>query len=104
MRRMSWPLYAGSRAPSQPGRYPPTDHSSIEDVSTPFVPSLRYDASIKALRVFNSFPASPGIDFRWGSLLSFCVYCLLGTPRLLATPRQYGDGRVVLAQSAIMSL
>lgn len=81
----------------------PADHRSIKDVSTPFVPSLRYDASIKASRVFNSTPTSPGIDFGWGSLLSFCVYCLLETPQLLATPRQYGDGRLVLAQSAIIA-
>jgi hypothetical protein len=80
------------------------DHRSIKDVSTPFVPSLRYDASIKALRVFNSSPTSPGIDFRWGSLLSFCVYCLLEPPRLLAMPRQSGDGHLMLAQSAIISL
>src|SRR5262245_54983208 len=45
----------------------PADHRSIKDVSTPFVPSLRYDASIKASRVFNSTPTSPGIDFGWGS-------------------------------------
>jgi hypothetical protein len=82
----------------------PADHGSNKDVSTPFVPFLRYDASIKALRVFNSCPTSPGIDFRWGSLLSFCVYGLLETPQLLATPRQYGDGRLVLAQSALISL
>jgi hypothetical protein len=82
----------------------PADHGSIKNVSTPFVPSLRDDASIKASRVFNSIPTSPGIDFRWGSLLSFCVYCLLETPQLLATPRPYGDGRLVLAQSAIIAM
>jgi hypothetical protein len=54
--------------------------------------------------MFNSTPTSPGIDFRWGSLLSFCVYGLLETPQLLATPRPYGDGRLVLAQSALISL
>src|SRR5262245_52651965 len=44
-------------------------------------------------------PAFPRIDFRCGSLLSFCVYGLLETPRLLATPRPYGNRRSVLAWS-----
>ena len=38
------------------------DHAPSQDVSTPFVPSLRYDASIEASRVFNSIPAFPRID------------------------------------------
>ena len=41
----------------------PADRRSIKDVSTPFVPSLRYDASIKASQVFNSDPTFPSIDF-----------------------------------------
>src|SRR6266498_3899380 len=49
----------------------PADHDSLKDVSTTFVPSLRYDASIEASRMFNSIPAFPSIDFGWGSLLSF---------------------------------
>ena len=32
----------------------PTDHSSIKDVSIPFIPSVRYDVSDKASHVFNS--------------------------------------------------
>src|SRR5262245_18754112 len=75
------------------------DPCSIKDVSTPFIPSLRYDASTKASLAFNSTPTFPGIDFGWGSLLSFCVYGLLETPRLLATPRLYGNRRSVLAWS-----
>jgi hypothetical protein len=77
----------------------PADPCSSKDVSTPFVPSLRYDASTKASLAFNSAPTFPGIDFGWGSLLSFCVYGLLETPRLLATPRPYGNRRSVLAWS-----
>ena len=77
----------------------PVDPCSIKDVSTPFVPSLRYDASTKASLAFNSAPTFPGIEFGWGSLLSFCVYGLLETPRLLATPRPYGNRRSVLAWS-----
>jgi hypothetical protein len=78
----------------------PADRRSIKDVSTPFVPSLRYDVSIKASQVFNSCPTFPRIDFGWGSLLSFCLYGLLETPRLLTTPRPYGNRRSVLAWSA----
>ena len=59
----------------------PVDPCSIKDVSTPFVPSLRYDASTKASLAFNSAPTFPGIDFGWGSLLSCCVYGLLETPQ-----------------------
>ena len=79
----------------------PADRYSIKDVSTPFRPLLHNDASIKASRVFNSIPTFPGIDFRWGSLLSFCVYGLLKTPRLLTTPRPYGNRRLVLAWSRL---
>jgi hypothetical protein len=62
-------------------------------------PLLRYDASIKASRMFNSVPTFPGIDFGCGCLLSFCVYGLLETPRLPTTPRPYGNRRSVLAWS-----
>jgi hypothetical protein len=54
--------------------------------------------------MFNSTPTFPGIDFSGGCLLSFCVYGLLETPRLLTTPRQYGNGLSVLAQSEIRHL
>jgi hypothetical protein len=67
-------------------------------------PHNHYDASIKASRLFNSTPTFPGIDFGCGSLLSFCVYGLLETPRLLTTPRPYGNGLSVLAQSEIRHL
>src|SRR5262245_38113118 len=80
----------------------PADRRSIKDVSTPFVPSLRYDASRKASQMFNSVPTFPDIDFRWGSLLSCCVYGLLKTPRLLTTPRPYGNRRSVLAWSRLL--
>jgi hypothetical protein len=67
-------------------------------------PLVRNDASTKASLVFDSTPTFPGIDFGCGSLFSFCVYGLLKTPRLLTTPRQYGNGLLVLAQSAIRHL
>jgi hypothetical protein len=54
--------------------------------------------------MFNSVPTFPRIDFGCGCLLSFCFYCLLETPRLLTTPRQYGNGLSVLAQSEIRHL
>jgi hypothetical protein len=75
-----------------------------KNVSTTFVPSMHYDASTKASLAFNSTPTSPSIDFSGGCLLSFCIYCLLETQRLPATPRQYGDGLSMLAQSGIISL
>jgi hypothetical protein len=81
------------------GPLTPVDHGSSKDVSTPFVPSHHYGASTKASRAFNSTPTFPRIDFEWGSLRSFCVYGLLETPRLPATPRPYGNRRSVLAWS-----
>ena len=66
-------------------------------------PLLRYDASTEASRAFNSCLTSPSIDFGRGYLLSFCIYCLLETQRLLVTPRQYGDGLSVLTQSGVTS-
>ena len=70
-------------------------------ISHSWLPStlLHYDASAKASLTFNSTPTFPGMDFRCGSLLSFCVYGLLETPRLPATPRQHGNRRSVLAWS-----
>jgi hypothetical protein len=41
----------------------PADHSSYKDVSVTFVPLMRYDASTKASRVFNSVPTFPRRDF-----------------------------------------
>ncbi len=67
-------------------------------------PLLHNDASTEASRAFNSCPTSPSIDFGSGYLLSLCIYCLLETQRLLVTPRQYGDGLLVLTQSGITSL
>jgi hypothetical protein len=77
----------------------PVDHGSSTDVSTPFVPSHHDGASTKASQMFNSVPTFPRIDFEWGSLLSFCVYGLLETSQLPATPRPYGNRRSVLAWS-----
>ena len=79
------------------------DLHSSKDVSATFVPFMHYDASTKASRLFNSTPTFPGIDFGCGCLLSFCVYGLLETPRLPATPRPYGNRRSVLAQSGLTS-
>ena len=62
-------------------------------------PLNHYDASTKASHAFNSTPAFPGIDFSCGCLLSFCVYGLLETRQLPATPRPYGNRRSVLAWS-----
>jgi hypothetical protein len=81
------------------GPLTPVDHGSSKDVSTPFVPSHHDGASTKASRMFNSLPTFPRIDFEWDSLLSFCVYGLLETPQLPATPRPYGNRRSVLAWS-----
>jgi hypothetical protein len=81
------------------GPLTPVDQSSSKDVSTPFVPSLRYDASTKASHAFNSTPTFPGIEFGWGSLRSFCVYGLLETQGLPPAPRPYGNRRSVLAWS-----
>jgi hypothetical protein len=82
----------------------PTDPDSSKDVSTTFVPLTHYGASTKASRMFNSSPTFPRIDFGCGSLFSFCFYGLLETPRLLATPRPYGNRRSMLAWSALTSL
>jgi hypothetical protein len=62
-------------------------------------PLLHDGASTKASLTFNSTPTFPGIDFRCGSLLSFCVDGLLETQRLPATTRPYGNRRSVLAWS-----
>lgn len=62
---------------------------------------MHYGASIKASRAFNSTPTFPRIDFRCDSLLSLCFYDLLRTPRLLTTPRPYGNRRLVLAWSEL---
>jgi hypothetical protein len=67
-------------------------------------PYSHYDASTKASLTFNSTPTFPGIEFGCGSLLSFCVYGLLETPQLPTTPRPYGNGLSVLAQSEIRRL
>ena len=64
-------------------------------------PLHHYDASTKASLMFNSIPTFPGIEFGCGSLQSFCVYGLLKTPQLPTTPRPYGNGLPVLAQSVI---
>ena len=79
----------------------PADHRSYKDVSVTFVPFMRYDASTKASRVFNSAPTFPRRDFGCDSLLSLCFYDLLKTPRLLTTPRPYGNRRLVLAWSGL---
>jgi len=77
----------------------PADHRSYKDVSVTFVPLMRYDASTKASQVFNSVPTFPRRDFGCDCLLSLCFYGLLKTPRLLTTPRPYGNRHVVLAWS-----
>ena len=58
----------------------PADQSSYKDVSVTFVPLMRYDASTKASRVFNSAPTFPRRDFGCDCLLSLCFYGLLKTP------------------------
>ena len=77
-----------------------TNQSSLKDVSVTFVPLTHYGVSTQASRVFNSVPTFPRIDFGCDCLLSFCFYGLLKTPRLLTTPRPYGNRRLVLAWSA----
>jgi hypothetical protein len=77
------------------------DHSSLKDVSVTCVPLMHYGASTKASQVFNSAPTFPRRDFGCDSLLSLCFYGLLKTPRLLTTPRPYGNRRVVLAWSGL---
>src|SRR5262245_1300080 len=67
-------------------------------------PLVHDDASAKASRAFHSTPTVPGRDFRCGSLLSRSVDGLLETPQLPATPRPYGNGLSVLAQSEIKHL
>ena len=79
----------------------PADHRSYKDVSVTFVPLMRYDASTKASWVFNSAPTFPRRDFGCDCLLSLCFYGLLKTPRLLTTPRPYGNRRLVLAWSGL---
>ena len=54
--------------------------------------------------MFNSTPTFPGIEFGGVCLLSCCVDGLLETPRWLTTPRPYGNGPSVLAQSEIRRL
>ena len=77
------------------------DHSSLKDGSVTCVPLTHYGASTKASRVFNSVPTFPRRDFGCDCLLSFCFYGLLKTPRLLTTPRPYGNRRLVLAWSGL---
>src|SRR5215510_557209 len=79
----------------------PADHRSLKDVSVTFVPLTHYDASTKASRVFNAVPTFPRRDFGCDCLLSLCFYGLLKTPRLLTTPRPYGNRRWVLAWSGL---
>jgi hypothetical protein len=62
-------------------------------------PLLHNDASTKASQMFNSTPTFPRRDFDCGCLLSLCFYDLLETPWLPTTPRPYGNGPLVLAQS-----
>jgi hypothetical protein len=83
------------------GPLTPTDHGSLKDVSVTCVPLMHYGASIKASHAFNSAPTFPRRDFRCDSLLSLCFYCLLETPQLPATPRQYGNRLSVLAQPGL---
>jgi hypothetical protein len=78
------------------------DHSSLKDVSVTCVPLMHYGASTKASWMFNSAPTFPRIDFGCDSLLSFCFYDLLETPRLLTTPRPYGNRRLVLAWPGLL--
>jgi hypothetical protein len=62
-------------------------------------PLVHDDASTKASLAFNSIPTFPRIEFGGGCLLSCCVYGLLETQQLPATPRPYGNRRSVLAWS-----
>ena len=102
MRWASWPLYAGSRAPSQQANkhlLTITPTRTCQPLSSPL--ALRcFDQGFTCVQLV---PTSPGMDFSCGCLLSFCFYCLLETRRLPTTPRQYGDGPSVLAQPGIGS-
>src|SRR5262245_60840536 len=53
--------------------------------------------------MFNSTPTFLRRDFDCGCLLSLCFYDLLETPGLPTTPRPYGNGPLVLAQSDSIS-
>jgi hypothetical protein len=75
------------------------DPHSDEDSHRHTRPLLHYDASTKASQLFNSTPTFPRRDFDCGCLLSLCFYDLLETPWLPTTPRSYGNGPLVLAQS-----
>jgi hypothetical protein len=79
-----------------------TAQSSLKDVSVTCVPLLHYGASTKASRVFNSTPTFPRRDVGCDSLLSLCFYGLLKTPRLLTTPRPYGNRYLVLTWSNLI--
>ena len=78
------------------------DPYSDKDSHCHIRPLFCYDASTKASRVFNSAPTFPRRDFGCDSLLSLCFYGLLKTPRLLTTPRPYGNRRLVLAWSRLL--
>ena len=80
----------------------PDPHSS-KDSHRHTRPLLHNDASTKASQMFNSTPTFPRRDFDCGCLLSLCFYDLLATPWLPTTPRPYGNGPLVLAQSDFTS-
>ena len=80
----------------------PDPHSS-KDSYRHTRPLLHNDASTKASQLFNSTPTFPRRDFDCGCLLSLCFYDLLETPWLPTTPRPYGNGPLVLAQSDFTS-
>jgi hypothetical protein len=80
----------------------PDPHSS-KDSHRHTRPLLHNDASTKASQLFNSTPTFPRRDFDCGCLLSLCFYDLLETPWLPTTPRPYGNGPLVLAQSDFTS-
>jgi hypothetical protein len=103
LRRLSCPLYAGSRAPPQQDLERLLTIAPVRTYQPPSSP-ISYDASTKASLSLNSIPTFPSIDFNRGYLLSFCLYCLLETQWLPTAPRQYGNGLSVLAQPGIISL
>src|SRR5215510_16215031 len=88
----SWPLYAGSRAPSQASRSPLMTLTPVRTPTATHVPLTHYGASTKASQMFNATPTLPRRDFDCGCLLSLCFYDLLETPQLPTTPRPYGNG------------
>ena len=97
-RRVSWPLYTGSWALPQQSYTPLLTFAparTCQPRSSPLV-LRRFNQGFTCVQLDTDFPR---IDFDCGYLFSFCFYCLLKTPQLPETPRQYGNRRLALAWS-----